>query len=167
MIRKAELNELFLIKSLTEACALGMQQKEIFQWNEHYPSLERLQRDIENREMFVLEENGQLQGIIVLTPKMDDEYIPVEWLTPNGNNLYVHRLATDPAAWGSGNGRTLMNFAEEFARENGYSSVRLDTFSRNRRNQRFYESRGYRRLGDIFFPKQSEHPFHCYELVLK
>ncbi|MGM0391936.1 MAG: GNAT family N-acetyltransferase, partial [Bacteroidota bacterium] len=30
----------------------------------------------------------------------------------------------------------------------------------------FYESRGYQKLGDIYFPKQSEHPFHCYELIL-
>lgn len=167
MIRKAELTGLASIKNLTEACAVSMQEKGIFQWNEHYPSLEKLRLDIEKQELFVLEENEQIKGIIVLTPEMDEEYIPIEWLTPNGNNLYIHRLATDPATWGTGNGKKLMDFAESFAREKGYDSVRLDTFSQNKRNQRFYESRGYRRLGDIFFPKQSEHPFHCYELILK
>ncbi len=167
MIRTANLKDLAAIKSLTKACAQNMQEKAIFQWNEHYPSLERLRSDIEKRELFLLEEKEEPQGIVVLTCEMDDEYLPIEWLTPNANNLYVHRLATDPGSWGSGNGRKLMDFAEEFARENGYISVRLDTFSQNERNQRFYEARGYNRLGNIYFPKQSEHPFYCYEKILQ
>lgn len=167
MIRKAELTDLAAIKSLTEACALGMERKGIFQWNENYPSREKLQSDIRKQELFVLERENEIQGIIVLTPDMDEEYVPVEWLTPNGRNLYVHRLATNPGQWGSGYGRILMDFAEDFARENGYVSVRLDTFSQNDRNQRFYEIRGYRRLGNIYFPGQSEHPFYCYEKILQ
>jgi len=59
-----------------------------------------------------------------------------------------------------------MNFAENHARKNGFTSIRLDTFSQNTANQKFYETRGYQKLGDIYFPKQSEHPFHCYELIL-
>ena len=167
MIRKATASDLATIKELTEACAKGMQEKGIFQWNEHYPSLERLQEDINKKELYVLEENNVLEGIVVLTPDMDEEYIPVEWFTPNGNNLYVHRLATHPKKWGSGNGRKLMDFAEAFAKEQKYISVRLDTFSKNERNQKFYEARGYKRLGNIYFPKQSEHPFYCYEKVLQ
>ena len=166
MIRKALPRDLSAIKKLTEACAASMQKNGIFQWNEHYPSLEKLAADIEKQELYVLEEEVIL-GIIVLTPHMDEEYIPIEWLTPNGNNLYVHRLATNPQVWGSGNGRKLMEFAETFAREQNYVSVRLDTFSQNLRNQKFYEARGYRRLGNIYFPKQSEHPFYCYEKVLQ
>ena len=167
MIRTAQLKDLTSIKSLTEACALKMQENGIFQWNEHYPSLEKLGTDVEQNELFVLENGEGLQGIVVLTPKMDEEYIPIEWLTPNGNNLYVHRLATNPQQWGSGNGQKLMDFAEDFARRNGYVSVRLDTFSQNQRNQEFYEARGYKRLGNIYFPKQSEHPFYCYEKILQ
>ena len=166
MIRKATPSDLDSIKQLTEACAVAMQQRNIFQWNEHYPSRERLEKDIELQELYVLEEEEELLGIVALTPTMDDEYVPIKWLTPGGNNIYVHRLATHPAIWGSGYGQELMDFAEDFARENNYQSVRLDTFSLNRRNQRFYESRGYKRLGNIYFPKQSEAPFYCYELVL-
>ena len=167
MIRKALLLDLDAIKILTEACALSMQQNGIFQWNEHYPSRERLQEDIEKQELYLLEEANTVQGIVVLTPKMDEEYIPVEWLTPNEKNLYVHRLATNPENWGSGNGRKLMDFAENFAKDQGYISVRLDTFSKNERNQKFYEARGFQRLGNIYFPKQSEDIFYCYEKVLR
>ena len=165
-IRLAISSDLHTIKKLTEACAVAMQSKGIFQWNEHYPSLERLKVDIEKKELYVLENSDKLLGIIVLTDVMDEEYIPISWLTQNSKNLYIHRLATDPATWGKGYGKELMNFTEDFARENKYESVRLDTFSQNKRNQSFYEARGYKKLGNIFFPKQSTHPFHCYELVL-
>ncbi|MCM4160149.1 GNAT family N-acetyltransferase [Antarcticibacterium flavum] len=143
-----------------------MKEKGIFQWNEHYPSREKLAADIDKEELYVLEEKKEILGIVVLTAHMDEEYIPIEWLTQSGNNLYIHRLATHPGVWGQGYGQSLMDFAEDFARRNNYDSVRLDTFSQNKRNHRFYESRGYKRLGNIFFPKQSEDPFHCYELVL-
>lgn len=165
-IAPAKPKDLQKIKALTEACSVAMQNEGIYQWNEHYPSLEKLKADIEKKELYVLKEEGELLGIIVLTNFMDEEYIPIQWLTESGNNLYIHRLATHPSAWGKGYGQELMDFAEEFAREHHYDSVRLDTFSQNQRNQRFYEARGYQKLGDIFFPKQSEHPFHCYELIL-
>ena len=165
-IRKGKLEDLERIKALTEACAVAMQEKKIYQWNEYYPSLEKLENDIRKEEMYALEENQEIAGIVVLTDEMDEEYIPIEWLTENEKNLYIHRLATHPLFWGKGYGQTLMDFAEDFARKNQYVSVRLDTFSQNKRNQRFYEQRGYQKLGDIFFPKQSEDPFHCYELVL-
>ena len=59
-----------------------------------------------------------------------------------------------------------MDFAENYAKDNSHISVRLDTFSKNKRNLKFYESRGYQRLDGIYLPKQSEFPFYCYELIL-
>jgi Acetyltransferase (GNAT) family. len=58
-----------------------------------------------------------------------------------------------------------LDFAEDKLRNQGCLSVRLDTFSKNVRNQKLYEARGYQRLGDVYFEQKSEHPFHCYELV--
>lgn len=166
-IQLATIQHLSEIKSLTEDCASAMQQKNIFQWNEHYPSLEVLQKDIENQELYVFKESNSVLGIIVITDNMDAEYQTVTWLTSsNSKNLYIHRLATAPRIWGEGVGRKLMDFAENYAREHKFDSVRLDTFSQNKRNQKFYEQRGYLQLENIYFPRQSEHPFYCYELLL-
>ncbi len=165
-IRQAYQNDLLKAKKLTEACAIGMQQLGIFQWNEHYPSVEKLQQDIDRKELYVLEENNQILGMIVLSEIIDEEYIPISWLTPSEKNLYIHRLAIHPGSWGKGYGQKMMDFAEDFARKLNFQSIRLDTFSLNKRNQKFYEARGYEKLEDIYFPKQSAAPFHCYELVL-
>jgi ribosomal protein S18 acetylase RimI-like enzyme len=166
MIRKAVLSDLDAIYRLTRSCAKAMIANGIYQWNEHYPTQERFQKDVELQELYVLQEENHIKGIIVLTDLMDEEYIPVTWLTTNTNNLYIHRVAVDPDYWGKGYAQKLMDFGEDYAQKNQYQSVRLDTFSQNKRNQKFYEVRGYQRLDDIYFPKQSEYPFHCYELVL-
>jgi ribosomal protein S18 acetylase RimI-like enzyme len=166
MIRRAKISEIPDILTITRACAQKMQENGIFQWNEHYPSKEAFLKDIEREELFVIEENNIVQGTIVISTLMDEEYEPIEWLTPNGNSTYIHRLSVHPDLQGKGLAQKMMDFAENHAREHRFVSVRLDTFSQNKRNQRFYEQRGYQKLGDIYFPKQSEHPFHCYELVL-
>jgi ribosomal protein S18 acetylase RimI-like enzyme len=166
MIRAAKISEINDILEITRACAKFMQENGIYQWNDHYPSREAFELDIERNELFVKHNETTLIGGIVISRFIDEEYIPVRWLTENGRNVYIHRLFVHPKEQGKGHAQTLMDYAENYARENNFISVRLDTFSQNKRNQRFYEHRGYQRLGDIFFPKQSVHPFHCYELVL-
>ena len=71
----------------------------------------------------------------------------------------------DPNFQKKGIGKSLMDFAEEYAKKNQFKTVRLDTFSQNKRNNKFYKSRKYIQLGDVFFPMQSEFPFHCYEKI--
>lgn len=166
MIRRAKISEITDILTITKACAEHMIGLGILQWNEYYPSKIVFENDIDSDALFIMENSGKIIGTITITPLMDVEYEPIEWLTPNSNNIYIHRLSIHPKEQGKGFAKELMDFAEQFAREKGYVSVRLDTFSQNIRNQKFYEARGYRRLSNIYFPKQSEFPFHCYELLL-
>lgn len=164
MIRKATIDDIDSIMQVTKACALFMISNNIFQWNEYYPTKAAFVKDVERNELYVIEIKQAILGCIVISTFMDEEYKPINWLTEH-NNIYIHRLAIHPDAQGKGYAQQLMNFAETYAKENNYNSVRLDTFSQNKRNQKFYEQRGYKRLGDIYFPKQSEFPFYCYELV--
>jgi ribosomal protein S18 acetylase RimI-like enzyme len=166
MIRKATLKDIEPIITMTKACAKAMIANGIYQWNEHYPNPIAFENDIKRDELYVLEVDGEVKGSIVISTFMDEEYMPIKWLTKNENNIYIHRLAMHPELQGKGYAQQLMDFAEQFAIDNNYTSIRLDTFSQNKRNQKFYELRGYKRLGDIYFPKQSEYPFHCYELVI-
>ena len=78
----------------------------------------------------------------------------------------MHRLAVHPEQQGKGIARELMDFGEQLARKNNYLSVRLDTFSKNPRNNRFYTARDYKKVGEVFFKQKSPHPFYCYEKVL-
>jgi ribosomal protein S18 acetylase RimI-like enzyme len=166
MIRKAKKEEIHQILSITKACTKHLISKNIFQWDENYPSQDALEKDLKRNELFVIIFEEKVLGCIALTSKIDNEYLPIKWLTQNKNNLYVHRLAIHPNSQGKGFAQQLMDFAETFAVKNNFISIRLDTFSKNKRNQKFYELRGYKRLGNVYFLNQSKDPFFCYELVL-
>jgi len=167
MIRLAKKIEIPRILAITKACAKDMIRQNILQWNEDYPSKNAFENDIKRNELYVFISDDIIIGCMVLTPSMDTEYIPINWLTVNDNNLYIHRLAIHPNNQGKGFAQILMDFAEQHAIHNNYISIRLDTFSKNVRNQKFYEIRGFKRLGEIHFPKQSEFPFYCYEWLCK
>lgn len=166
MIRKAKLAEIPQILVITKACTAHMISNGIYQWTEDYPSRAAFENDVQRGELYVLEGPNEILGGVVVSTYMDDEYRAVKWLTASDQNIYIHRLFVNPENQRQGHAQKLMDFAENYAKTNHFVSVRLDTFSQNTRNKKFYASRGYQQLGDIFFPKQSEHPFHCYELVL-
>jgi ribosomal protein S18 acetylase RimI-like enzyme len=167
MIQKADISQIDRILAVTNACANSMKNLGIFQWNENYPNVGAFKNDIERGELYVYISEKVIVGCIVISTKMDEVYKSVNWLTPTSNHYYIHRLAVHPNQQGKGIARSLMDFAENLAIQNKIASIRLDTFSQNNRNQKFYEARGYTRLGDIHFPNQSEFPFYCYEFPLQ
>jgi ribosomal protein S18 acetylase RimI-like enzyme len=165
-IELATLNELDRVKEIAEACAKNMIENNIFQWNDKYPSREIFKEDIKNKSLYVSKINQEVVGCIMFSFRKDDVYKTVNWITEDEYNLYIHRLAVDPIFQKRGIARKMMDFAEDFAKSNNYISVRLDTFSQNPRNNKFYKSRGYNKLDDVYFPRQSEFPFHCYEKLV-
>jgi len=166
MIRKAKPTEIIQLMAITKACALKMIANGIYQWNEHYPTLNAFKKDLEREELYVLIAEEKVIGSVTISSEKDEEYNDVSWLTNESNHYYIHRLNIAPEFQHQGYAKELMDFAEDFARKDNAVSIRLDTFSQNKRNQKFYEARGYKQLESIFFPKQSEHPFYCYELPL-
>lgn len=166
MIRRAKHAEIEQIMLITRACASKMIANKIYQWNEYYPHKAAFDHDYSRNELFVLVESNKVIGSITISSEKDLEYDSIDWLTEDSLQFYIHRLAVHPDFQHQGNAKKLMDFAENHAREQSAISIRLDTFSQNKRNQEFYKARGYKQLGNIYFPKQSDFPFYCYELVL-
>jgi ribosomal protein S18 acetylase RimI-like enzyme len=173
MIQQAKLSQIERIMALTKACGKKMASEGIFQWNETYPNSEAFQKDIKRDELYVFISEAvpvgrreTILGCIVISTEMDEVYKTVNWLTETSNHYYIHRLAVHPDHQGKGIAREMMDFAENLAVKNKMASIRLDTFSKNLRNQKFYKNRRYQRLGSIYFKEQSEFPFYCYELPL-
>ncbi len=166
MIRKATYTDIDAILGISRACTDYMIAQNILQWNDRYPNKKSFERDIEREECYVFEHSGDVVGCITISTYMDNIYKTVAWLTPDKDNIYIHRLAVRPCEQGKGYAQQLIGFAELYAKTHNFTSIRLDTFSKNPRNQKFYELRGYQKLEEIYFPNQSEHPFYCYELLL-
>ena len=167
MIEKGKSSEINLIIALTKACAKDLHNNGINQWDENYPNLESITNDIQTGTLFTYKLGNEIVGIVVLNETQDEEYREINWRTPlDSKNIIVHRLAVLPGHQGKGIARKIMDFAEEFAVKNNYDSIRLDTFSQNPRNQKFYLNRGYLELGSVYLKYKKEHPYICYEMLI-
>lgn len=168
MISLGQPHEIDSIVALTRECGQHMRDNGIDQWDADYPNRTVIAQDIATETLFAYREGHDILGIVVLNETQDAEYAQIPWSTSETDrNIVVHRLAVRPDQQRMGIGRKLMDFAEQWARDNQYDAIRLDTFSQNPRNQRFYLNRGYTDLGAVFLPYKRDFPYFCYELLLR
>ena len=165
-IRLANDKDIIRVVEITNACANHMINQNIFQWDENYPNQEAFKEDIQSDSLYVIEKKDNILGCLCISTKIDDVYKNVKWLTLNEKNIYLHRLAIHPDHQGKGLALKLMSYAEAFTIKKGFKSIRLDTFSGNPKNNKFYTLQGYTKLEKIFYRDQSDMPFHCYEKIL-
>lgn len=164
LINLAQPSQASDIYNIYNLCRETLRRENIFQWNDNYPAPETITTDIENRHLYIYIQNGQCAGAICLNEDQSPEYLPLPW-RDNGKILVIHRLAVHPLLQKQGIARKLMDFAENFAAGNGYTSIRLDAYSGNPRSLALYEKRGYQKAGEVYFPGRIAH-FNCYEKVL-
>lgn len=141
-----------------------MTDEMIYQWDEIYPGFEVLEQDIMNGEAYGLFSSNELKGFVVLNEKYSPEYDSLDWAKVGGKSLIIHRLSVKASCQGQGIATKLMNFSEKYAKENEYSSIKLDAFSDNKTALNLYEQRGYHKVGTVTFRKGV---FNCYEKVLE
>ncbi|UCG67989.1 MAG: GNAT family N-acetyltransferase [Thermoplasmata archaeon] len=164
-ITLAEKKDLPEVIDLIFVCVKDMGLRGIHQWDEQYPTPDIFSKDIQDKTLYLAKEGKKIIATLVITDEQELEYIPVDWIVKKGKHLIVHRLAVHPKWQSKGIAKNLMEYAEEHARKNGYSSIRLDTYCKNPRGIGFYEGLGYKRTGEIFFPTH-DLPFFCFEKVL-
>jgi ribosomal protein S18 acetylase RimI-like enzyme len=165
-IVKAEPKDENEIQALIDEVIKEMQGQGIDQWNDIYPPRDIFGKDIEKGELFAAKEEGRIIGIIVLSKEQDEQYEAMEWDDKDGKFFLIHRLAIHPGWLRKGIGNMLMDFAEEYAKENGFTSIRLDTYSGNPRSQEFFKRRGLKtKPGHIHFP-ECPGPYFCYEIPI-
>jgi ribosomal protein S18 acetylase RimI-like enzyme len=163
-IVQARKEQIPTVVGLLAACMRTMRNNGIDQWDDIYPNEEIVMKDVNDLSLYVLEENDLCIGAVSLNQEQDVAYQQVNWLGGEPV-LVVHRLCIDPNYQGAGLGSRLMDFAEEHAKRNAYASIRLDAYTGNPTAFRMYERRGYRKAGQVFFPRRRL-PFFCFEKIL-
>lgn len=161
VISKAKSDDLEEIFILVNKAIKYLEYQRIYQWNDYYPHQDLFYSDVTNETLYKWEED-QIKGIIAFDETQEEEYKDVDWNFNPSRIMVIHRLIVHPSFQGQGLGRKLMDFAENFAHENGYGAIRLDAYSGNHRAINFYQKRGYKIAGNVIFPKR-ELPFHCFE----
>lgn len=163
MIRKLTKDNIsdafMIIKSVIEK----MNSENIFQWDDLYPKYEIIAQDINQGYAYGYFKLSELIGIVAVNEEYPIEYDSINWQNKVGKSLIIHRLSVKSNCQGQGIGKELMIFIEEYAKNNGYSSIKLDAFLNNQSALKLYENLGYNNIGEVNFRKGI---FNCYEKVL-
>jgi len=93
------------------------------------PMLDDYAARVAEDAVWVAEQDGTVQGILVLLPEPD--------------HILLDNIAVAPEAHGQGVGRALVAFAEDEARRRGFAEIRLYTHEKMTENIAMYPRLGY------------------------
>jgi ribosomal protein S18 acetylase RimI-like enzyme len=112
---------------------------------------EQVATEIADRRLWKIVDNGQIANIFSIT--YSD---PILWgERSNAPAMYIHRIVTDPKFRGRGYVQAITDWAKHHAKENALRFVRMDTWSDNQKLLDYYQSFGYKFLGNIT-PEESD-----------
>ncbi|WP_445749234.1 GNAT family N-acetyltransferase [Polaribacter sp.] len=164
-IEKGELPDLNQLFQIYLNGKNDLEKNGIYQWTNNYPTRSIIESDLKKDVLFVLKNDKEIIGAVNVSEEQEPEYETINWEFDNSKVLVIHRLVIDPKYQGKGYAKKLMDFAEKFAQENNYSSIRLDAYIQNKRVIDFYDKRKYFIRGNVNFPER-EYPFYCMEKEL-
>jgi hypothetical protein len=161
-IKQASSNDLVDILYLLKQCVIDMNMKGLKQWNSVHPSSEVIKEDIEKGTLYIYTDVKIAQGMINLSEEASGEYKDIDWKGKADKVLYIKRFAVHPLWIESEVSVNLMNFAEKYAKDNNYTSVRVDILDNYPVDEKFLTSRNFTVAGN-FQSEFQKLPFTCYE----
>lgn len=163
LARPEELDEIWALvrRAVAQMIAWGSDQ-----WGEDYPYPEAYAEDIDRGELWcVTDESGVILGVAALTRRHEEDYEGLPFRCPEPA-VTMHRVAVDPCAMGRGVAALLFEQFQKEGERQGVESLRIDTYSENKRMQHLIEKHGFVRLGEFFYPGRNK-PFYCYDKLMK
>lgn len=121
------------------------------QWQNGYPNPETVNSDIEKQIGYVLTENDRIVAYcaVLLNDKPAYENIEGNWLSDGDFNV-VHRVAVSDEVAGKGYATEIFRRIEDFSRQNGIFSVKVDTNFDNAAMLHILKKLGYTYCGEVY-----------------
>ncbi|AFQ44325.1 GNAT family N-acetyltransferase [Desulfosporosinus meridiei] len=153
LIRKAAYEDLNIILEIFKNAIKVMNDNNINQWDDLYPTSTDLEQDILNGQMYVGIKDGEIASALVINNECEEEYKYGNWGSDNDKFAVVHRLCVNPNYQNKKIGKATMIKIEEILKTEGIQSIRLDTFSLNPYALKMYQTLGYQKVGEVKWRK--------------
>jgi len=140
MIKQADENDILTIEGILIDAVIWMKKNKLQnQWNEDSIKWNSLSKDYQINNFYIDYHNGVPAACIAITD-LDSKY----WSEiPQGESLYIHKLAVKREFAGKGISKELINFAKKLSLKNGINSLRLDCNLQRNKLRMLYENEGF------------------------
>ena len=154
-IRQSAFSDLDRLMEIFDEARYTISLLGIDQWQDGYPSLDVIRRDIEIGQSYVMDVDGRACGTLVMIPDGEPTYEKIyegEWLSGNQtrNYLTIHRVAISVDCRGKGIAATMLQDAAEYAKRLDKISIRIDTHHGNVVMRKMLEKNGFVYCGVIY-----------------
>ena len=159
MVRPVESQDLASILAIyARARAYMKETGNPTQWGTTSPALSVLLNDIQQKQLYLLEDNGQIHAVFALIPGDDPtyRYIEGQWLN-DAPYAAIHRVAS------AGIRKGVLGDCLFFCKAQ-HTNLRIDTHHDNKIMQHLLEKHGFQRCGIIYL--ENGDPRIAYQLTL-
>ena len=150
-IRKAIAADIDRIAAIYEAIHTEEEQgRAVIGWSRGvYPVRKTAEDALARGDLFTALRDGKAVASAILNHAQVDGYEKGAWqaVCPDDQVMVIPTLTVDPNEKGRGIGTAFVRFYEEYARENGCRSLRLDTQEKNTAARALYARLGYKEVG--------------------
>ena len=148
MIRLATDEDLKSIMNIINDVKEEMKKENNPQWHADYPLISDFQKDMDEKSLYVLEENNDIVGLICIQINSNDQYQQVKNQT-DSPALVLHRLAISPKFQKKGYAQKLFQFAEETAIKNNIFFLKADTEKSNKKMNQLFKKLNFTKKGTL------------------
>ena len=122
------------------------------QWTDNYPSLDIINKDIEDAKGYVIKVDGEIAGYLCIDFTREPAYEEIDgaWSVED-NYAVVHRLAFAKAFIGIGLANVTFPLIEKVCISRNVNYIRIDTDFPNKRMQHILEKNGFTKCGVVVF----------------
>lgn len=135
----------------------NFRRRGIKQWQKGEPNEKSLAASIDCQTIHVLEKDGVAVAMITIVPGPELSYqeISGKWLNEEPYCAF-HRVCVEESLKGQGIAGQLFAFSEKYAREQGFTNVRIDTHPDNHAMQHALAKSGFIQCGGLILKEGSE-----------
>lgn len=164
-IHKATPQDLIEVLYLLNASVTEMNQEGLKHWNSAYPGVDLMVKSIESETLHLLKDNGIAKGMVILSTDEPEEYKNIEWQGKDDKVLFIRFLIVHPKWKVSNIASMLVEYAENFAKEQSYSTIRIDVYSGIKGADELCTGNGFNQTGQ-FHSSFQQTPYFAYEKSL-
>jgi len=151
--RPAVTSDMDAICALITSAIAEMERKNIYQWDNIYPTQDDFLNDIIKKTLYVGTIDDDIAVVYAVNKDADEQYANGAWAYPDSDYCIIHRLCVNPEYQNRGVAKETLNHIEITLREIGTESIRLDVFTNNPYALRLYRGNGYKEVGTAHWRK--------------
>lgn len=170
---KAELKDLEKILDFyKKVCEKTKDVEKYSKWSfELHPTTTMIEGFVASGKMYYLGYSGEIKAAVAITYGQESDYTDIEWTKDISNDeiATIHIFAVNPDFQRKGIGKELMSEVIDLLKTRGIKSIRFDALCCNEPAIKFYESIGFKKVGEKTFytTNAGNIDFYLYELNLK